>query len=233
MNAEPTELVLFDLDGTLLDGDSELAWTDFLAHKGLLDPAERLRNARAFEHAYHSGKLDEGRFVDFHLAPTRALKHQPRSGLDALNREFQHTVVPAMIRPGARALVAHHGEAGALLALVTATNSFISGPIARALGFEHLIATVLEQDGSGRFTGHCHGRPAFRAGKIERVEHWLAARGTHRDAFHRRVFYSDSINDLPLLEWATDPVVITPDAALAALAGQRRWPTLSSLAVGR
>jgi len=226
MKTEYTELALFDLDGTLLEGDSELAWSDFLARKGLIDPAECERNAQAFEQAYHGGMLDERTFLAFHLAPVQRLKQHPRSWFDTLSREFQQHVVPEMIRPGARALVARHLEAGALVALVTATNSFITGPIARTLGIGHVVATVLEQDSRGAFTGNCSGRPAFREGKIERVEHWLASLGMHHHAFRRSVFYSDSINDLPMLEWVRDPVVVTPDATLADIARRRGWSTL-------
>lgn len=231
MTTENTDLVLFDLDGTLLEGDSELAWTEFLARKGLIDPTERLRSAQAFDQAYRSGELSQQTFLDYHLAPTRALKHLPRHELDALNREFQREVVSHMIRPGASTLVAHHYATGSLVALVTATNSFITGPIAHTLGFRHLIATVLDQDENGLFTGDCHGTPAFREGKVERVEHWLACRGTHRNAFRRRIFYSDSINDLSMFEWATDPIVLTPDEILAHMAHRRGWPVLPHIPV--
>ena len=217
------ELALFDLDNTLLAGDSDYEWAQFLIDRGVLDRARyEAENDRYFA-AYEAGTLDIFEFLGFQLAP---LACYPRSRLDAWHAEFMAEKVRPMIAPGARALVARHREAGALCAIVTATNSFVTGPIARELGVPHLIATEPETR-DGAFTGKVAGVPCFREGKVERLEQWLARIGTPLEGFAASWFYSDSHNDLPLLERVSRPVAVDPDPRLAALAAARGWPVIS------
>ncbi|MBR0568491.1 HAD family phosphatase [Azoarcus sp. L1K30] len=225
--AQGLDLVLFDLDGTLLEGDSELAWTGFLAANGFLDAHTQAARDRAFARAYARGELDTSRFLDFHLAPVLALRHHSRAHLDALNHRFLAETVRPMIKPQAAATVRQHLDNGAMVALVTATNSFISGPIARELGIHHLVATVLEQDDRGSFSGRNRGIPAFRDGKIERVDAWLESLGLHGGSFDNTWFYSDSHNDLPLMQRVTRAVAVDPDATLRAHAAGCGWPIIS------
>ena len=216
-------LVLFDLDNTLLAGDSDFEWAQFLIGKGVLDrEVHEARNIEFFEH-YKAGTLDIHAFLDFQLAP---LARHPRAELDAWHAEFLATRIRPLIGPAARALVAGHAEAGDLMAIVTATNSFVTGPIAREFGIPHLIATIPAQEG-GAFTGKPRGMPAFKAGKIERVDNWLESLGLHMGSFERSWFYSDSHNDLPLMGRVTDPVAVDPDDTLRAHAQGKGWPVVS------
>lgn len=216
-------LVLFDLDNTLLNGDSDFEWAQFLIARGVLD--RELQHARneAFYAQYKAGTLDIFEFLDFQLAP---LARHPRAQLDAWHREYMDTVVRPMITAPARALVDQHIASGALVAVVTATNSFVTGPIVRELGIPHLIATIAAQE-NGNFTGKPRGVPAFRAGKIERVDNWLESLGLHMGGFERSWFYSDSHNDLPLLQRVSDPVAVDPDDTLRTHATTHNWPVLS------
>jgi HAD superfamily hydrolase (TIGR01490 family) len=216
------KLVLFDLDNTLLAGDSDYEWGQFLIDSGVLDRAEYESRNKGFYEQYKAGTLDIMAFLAFALAP---LARHPRETLDAWHAEFMQRRIEPMMREPARALVERH--AGDLRAVVTATNSFVTAPIARAFGIEHLVATEPEQDGRGGFTGRVAGIPCFREGKVSRVQGWLAGLGHGADAFDQRWFYSDSANDLPLLEWATHPVAVDPDDRLRAVATARGWPILS------
>ncbi|MBX3685270.1 MAG: HAD family phosphatase [Rhodocyclaceae bacterium] len=216
-------LVLFDLDNTLLAGDSDFEWAQFLISRGLVDQEiYEARNLEFYEN-YKAGTLDIHAFLDFQLAP---LARHPRQELDALHREFMNERVEPMITPAARALVRSHLDSGALVAIVTATNSFVTGPIARAFGIAHLVATVPAQQ-DGRFTGLPRGTPAFQGGKISRVDAWLESIGLYLGSFETSHFYSDSHNDLPLLEKVSDPVAVDPDDTLRAHAQQRGWPVIS------
>jgi HAD superfamily hydrolase (TIGR01490 family) len=216
-------LALFDLDNTLLNGDSDFEWAQFLIGKGVLDrEVHEARNIEFFEH-YKAGTLDIHAFLDFQLAP---LARQPRAELDAWRAEFLATRIRPLIGAQARALVASHAEAGDLLAIVTATNSFVTGPIAREFGIPHLIATIPAQEG-GRFTGKPRGLPAFRDGKITRVDAWLESLGLWLGGFEQSWFYSDSLNDLPLLERVTHPVAVDADDTLARTAEERDWLRIS------
>jgi HAD superfamily hydrolase (TIGR01490 family) len=216
-------LALFDLDNTLLAGDSDFEWAQFLIGKGVLDrEVHEARNVEFFEQ-YKAGTLDIHAFLDFQLAP---LSRHPRSELDAWHREFLDTRIRPAISAAARALVAKHAAAGDLLAIVTATNSFVTGPIAREFGIPHLIATIPAQQ-DGRFTGQPRGTPAFREGKIERVDAWLESLGLWLGGFEQSWFYSDSHNDLPLLEKVTHPVAVDADETLMQAAVQRGWPRIS------
>ena len=217
------KLALFDLDNTLLNGDSDFEWAQFLIGKGVLDrEVHEARNVEFFEQ-YKAGTLDIHAFLDFQLAP---LARHARTELDAWHREFVATRIRPQIGAAARALVEKHRAAGDLLAIVTATNSFVTGPIAQEFGIPHLIATIPAQE-NGRFTGQPRGTPSFREGKIARVNAWLESLGLWLGSFGQSWFYSDSHNDLPLLEQVTNPVAVDADATLAQVAAQRGWPRIS------
>ena len=212
-------LVLFDLDNTLLAGDSDFAWAQFLIGKGVLDrELQEAKNIEFYEH-YKAGTLDIHAFLDFQLAP---LARHPRTELDAWHREFMEQSVRPMITAQARALVQEHLDSGALVAVVTATNAFVTAPIVREFGIPHLVATIPAQEG-GSFTGKPRGLPAFKEGKIDRVDAWLESYGLHLGGFERSWFYSDSHNDLPLLEWVSEPRPTNPNARLTAEAERRGW----------
>lgn len=216
-------LALFDLDNTLLSGDSDFEWAQFLISKGVLDRQVHEAKNQAFYDDYKAGTLDIHAFLKFQLAP---LARHERRQLDAWHREFMATRILPLIDSPARELVRRHREAGDLCAIVTATNSFVTGPICREFGIPHLIATVPAHE-NGRFTGASRGTPAFKAGKIARVEAWLEEMGLWWGAFERSTFYSDSHNDLPLLEKVTHPVAVDPDDTLRAHAARFGWPILS------
>ena len=214
-------LALFDLDNTLLAGDSDFEWAQFLIEQGVLDREVYEARNQEFYDQYKKGTLDIHEFLDFQLKP---LARHPRRQLDAWHRRYMQSKIMPMMRETARALVARH--AADLCAVVTATNSFVTAPIAREFGIAHLVATEPAQD-NGEFTGGVAGLPCFRDGKITRVEAWLAARGQRLDSFERSFFYSDSLNDLPLLARVSDPVAVDPDATLRAHALAQGWPVIS------
>ena len=216
-------LALFDLDNTLLACDSDYEWGQFLVDRGVLDrQAYETQNA-AFYEQYKSGSLDIHEFLGFALRPLA--EHTPED-LDRWHADFMATRIRPAITAAARALVRRHQAAGDLCAVVTATNSFVTGPITREFGVPHLVATEPEHS-AGRFTGRVAGIPCFRQGKIVRVEAWLAAQGYRLQDFPQSAFYSDSHNDLPLLERVTHPVAVDPDPKLAAVARARGWPAVS------
>jgi HAD superfamily hydrolase (TIGR01490 family) len=214
-------LVLFDLDDTLLAGDSDFEWAQFLIERNVLDREVYEARNREFYEQYKAGTLDIHEFLDFQLKP---LSRHPRTQLDAWHRDYMERKVRPIMREKARALVERHR--GDLRVVITATNSFVTAPIARAFGIENLIATEPEL-ANGEFTGGVSGIPCFRDGKLVRLDAWLAGRGTSLAAFSESWFYSDSHNDLPLLERVTHPVAVDPDDALRAHAGRRGWPTIS------
>ena len=219
------ELVLFDLDNTLLSGDSDFEWAQFLIGKGVLDRELLEAKNLEFLRHYQAGTLDIHAFLDFQLQPLA--RHQ-RTELDAWHAEFMATRIRPIIGAAATALVQRHLKAGALTAIVTATNSFVTGPIAREFGIPHLIATVpAQRPGSGRYSGKPRGVPAFREGKTARVETWLESLGLWWGSFTRSYFYSDSHNDLPLLSIVSDPVAVDPDDTLRAHARELGWPIIS------
>lgn len=217
------DLVLFDLDNTLLAGDSDFAWAQFLIGKGVLDREVQEAKNIAFYEQYKNGTLDIHEFLDFQLAP---LARHPREQLDMWHREFMEQSIRPMITPKARALVEQHRSSGAMVAVVTATNSFVTGPIVREFGIPHLIATIPAQE-NGQFTGKPRGIPSFKAGKIERVDAWLESLGLHDGSFDSTWFYSDSHNDLPLMQRVQQPVAVDPDDTLRAYAASRAWPVIS------
>ena len=217
------ELALFDLDNTLLSGDSDYEWAQFLIERGVLERAEYEAKNEHFFRQYNAGELDIHEFLEFQLAP---LARYPREKLDEWHAEFMRTKIEPMIRAKGVELVRRHLGHGDLCAIVTSTNAFITAPIAREFGLEHLVATELEVR-NGRFTGKPSGTPCFREGKITRVEEWLAGQGRILASFTAIWFYSDSQNDLPLLEYITHPVVVDPDEVLHRVAVKRGWQIIS------
>lgn len=216
-------LALFDLDNTLLSGDSDFEWAQFLIGKGVVDPEIHAAKNQVFYQQYNEGTLDIDEFLAFQLAP---LARHPRAELDAWHREYMQRHVLPIIGQPARKTVAEHLEQGDLCALVTATNSFVTGPIARELGIPHLIATIPACE-DGDFTGAPRGIPAFREGKIVRVEAWLESMGLWWGSFENSWFYSDSHNDLPLMSKVTHPVAVDPDARLRAHAEKNHWEIIT------
>lgn len=217
------KLVLFDLDNTLLSDDSDFQWAQFLISKGVLDREVYEARNQVFFDNYKAGTLDIFEFLDFQLAP---LARHAREVLDAWHQEFMATVIRPVITQKARDLVNRHLAEDSIVAIVTATNVFVTGPIAREFRIPHLIGTVPAQEG-GRFTGKPRGTPAFQKGKIERVEAWLESMGLWWGSFESTHFYSDSRNDLPLLEIVSHPVAVDPDDTLRAHAEKLGWPVIS------
>jgi len=216
-------LALFDLDNTLLAGDSDYEWGQFLVDRGVLLREEYEAQNAAFYDQYKAGTLDIHEFLGFALRP---LARHAGEELERWHARFMDERIRPMIGEAARALVRRHLAAGELCAIVTATNSFVTAPIARAFGVAHLVATEPERV-AGRFTGRVAGTPCFREGKIERVQAWLARLGHRLEDFPVSSFYSDSHNDLALLERVSRPVAVDPDAALGAAARARGWPVIS------
>jgi HAD superfamily hydrolase (TIGR01490 family) len=216
-------LTLFDLDGTLIEIDSDHAFGEFLVNAGWVDREQFKRRNDTFYADYLAGTLDVPAYIDF---ATSAWRSRPADEVLALRERFVHELMGPAITAEALALVRRHQSAGDRVAIVTATNEFVTRPIADLFGVESLIALELERDGTGSVTGRIQGVPTFREGKVTRVEHWLSTLGHARSDFERITFYSDSINDLPLLEWCTHPVATNPGAALAAVATERGWPIL-------
>lgn len=221
---KPKRLALFDLDHTLLPLDSDYQWADFLARTGRAgDPKLARARNEDLMHRYNQGELTAEEAAEFMLGLLAA--HEPHE-LAHWHEQFMQDVIRPSMTPQAINLVREHLSAGDLCAIVTATNSFVTAPIARAFGVPHLIATDPQYVG-GRYTGKIHGTPSFKEGKVVRVNDWLASMDLALDAFERSHFYSDSINDLPLLEAVTDPVVTNPSPSLHEVAQARQWPVLN------
>jgi HAD superfamily hydrolase (TIGR01490 family) len=214
------KLALFDLDNTLLETDSDYEWAQFLIEEGVLDEAIYKERNQYFYDRYLDGTLDILEFLDFQLKP---LVNVPRDQLDRWHADFMHRKIRPMIFPKAKALIESHADA--LTAIVTATNRFITEPIAAELGVPNLLATDIEEI-DGMFTGKPRGTPTFREGKIQRVNEWLAEMG-HRLEDYESWFYSDSLNDLPLLERVDHAVAVDPDDRLRAEAQKRGWAIIS------
>jgi len=217
-------LTLFDLDGTLIETDSDHAFGEFMVAIGWVDAEAFKRRNDAFYEDYQAARLDIDAYIDFATAPWR-----DRAEVDALamRERFMGEVIRPQLDVRARALVRRHQAAGDSVAIVTATNEFVTRPIADAFGIPALISVELARDDNGRVSGAVRGVPSFREGKVLRVEQWLARQGWRHADFSRITFYSDSTNDLPLLEWATDPVATNPSPALAEIATARGWPVLN------
>ena len=216
-------LTLFDLDGTLIAGDSDHSFGEFMVDIGWADGDAWRRRNDEFYATYVAGALDVHAYVAFATSVWRS--RTPQEQADAHAR-FMREVIGPMLTPQARELVRKHQDAGDLVAIVTATNEFVTRPIAQAFGVPELLAIELERDGAGAVTGAIKGVPTYQHGKVVRVEQWLAAHQAGWNDFDRITVYSDSINDLPLLERATDPVATNPSAALEAVATERGWAIL-------
>ena len=213
-------LALFDLDHTLLDGDSDVLWCDFLMQRGVLDRGAFEPRNRAMEAGYHAGSVSPQAFCEFYVGTLAG--RTPDEWQPLRKAFFAECIAPRLLGAG-RACIESHRGAGHTLVLTTATNRFITEPTAQALGFPHLIGTECARDVAGRFTGAVAGVPNMRAGKVERLQQWLAAQGLALNAIDS-VFYSDSSNDLPLLAAVRRAVAVDPDSRLAAEAQARGWP---------
>jgi HAD superfamily hydrolase (TIGR01490 family) len=216
-------LALFDLDNTLLAGDSDYEWGQFLVDRGILEREQYEAQNRAYYEQYTAGTLDIHEYLGFALRPLA--EHAPED-LGRWHAEFMECRILPMVSARARALVRGHLERGDLCAIITATNSFVTAPIAREFGVPHLLATEPESRG-GRFTGRVAGTPCFREGKVRRLDEWLSGQGRSLGGFAESSFYSDSHNDLPLLERVTRPVAVDPDEALAKEAARRGWERIT------
>lgn len=216
-------LALFDLDHTLLPLDSDYQWADFLARTGRAgDPVEAQRRNEELMERYNAGQLTAEQSAEFMLG---LLTRAAPAELNDWHQDFMASIVKPAILPAARALVQEHTRRGDLCAIVTATNEFVTKPIAQAFGIPHLIATVPEMH-DDRYTGRIQGVASFQEGKITRVQAWLADMGLTLDSFEVSYFYSDSPNDLPLLEVVTHPVATNPSPMLREIAQARQWPIL-------
>lgn len=213
-------LALFDLDNTLLAGDSDHAWGEFLVRRGLVDGAWYKAQNDRFYADYCRGELDIIAYSEFVFAVL--VKESPET-LAAWHRQFMAEDVSRMILPKGRELLEQHRARGHRLLIITATNRFITGPIAAELGVTDLLATEPEIR-DGRYTGKVAGIPCYQHGKIERLQQWLAETGESAEGCW---FYSDSRNDIPLLEFATHPVAVDPDEPLRAHAASNSWPVIS------
>jgi len=224
MPVPPIRLALFDLDHTLLPLDSDHAWGVFTVELGWRDAQTHSRANDAFYEQYKAGTLDIAAYVRF--ATSAAREHGQQRAAEAHARFMEHVIRPAM-KPQAIELVRAHQAAGDMVIIITATNEFVTRPIAQAFGVDELIAIELERDPQGEPTGEIRGTPSFREGKVARVEQWLASRGLSWDRVAHSIFYSDSINDLPLLEKVHQPVATNPDQRLSAIATDRGWRILN------
>lgn len=213
-------LAIFDLDNTLLNGDSDYLWGQFLAQQGLVDKESYERENQRFYDEYKSGTLDIFEFLEFSLRP---LSENSLVQLKQLHQQFMDKSIRPIITPAARAKVDEHRQAGDTLLIITATNAFITAPIAAELGIENLLATDPEMV-DGRYTGKVSGTPCFREGKVERLETWLQQTGLN---LANSYFYSDSHNDLPLLERVSKPVAVDPDETLQQHAQMKGWDIIS------
>ena len=225
-----TQLALFDLDNTLLPCDSDYEWGQFLARIGVVDSQYYAAQNERFYQDYKAGRLDIHEFLRFALKP---LSEHSRAQLKEWHDAFMNEVIHGQLRQQALDLVKRHQDAGDLCCVVTATNSFVTRPIVERFGIEHLIATEPATTGDNplaNFTGEVKGIPNFREGKIQRVHDWLASQNLALDQLSRSYFYSDSMNDLPLLEKVSNPVATNPDKHLRSEAAKRNWPILELFA---
>ena len=213
-------LAIFDLDNTLIADDSDHQWGEFLIANKLVDvDAFKIANDQFFED-YKAGCLDIVKYQEFAHAP---LTKYSQDELAALHQQFMAEVIEPLILPKAEALIEHHRQQGHTLLIITATNLFVTGPIAKRLGIDNILATEGEIK-EGRYTGKMQGVPCFQAGKISRLDDWLSERDEETAGAY---FYSDSHNDLPLLEQVDKPIVVDPDDTLRATAEDRHWEIIS------
>jgi HAD superfamily hydrolase (TIGR01490 family) len=216
-------LALFDLDNTILAGDSDYNWSRFLIQEGYLDGAIHAEKNEKFYADYKAGTLDIFAFVEFQFKP---LARNPRTVLNQLLKKYVEEVIKPMITEKARALVKRHQDEGDLIIVITATNSFITKPIAELFGIENLIGTDPEEK-EGEFTGKVSGLPSFKEGKVTRLEAWLKGKNLSLASFENSYFYSDSHNDLPLMQKVTHPVAVDSDDVLSEYAKSKGWPQIS------
>jgi HAD superfamily hydrolase (TIGR01490 family) len=222
MNLAPN-LALFDLDHTLLPIDSDHTWGAFCIAEGLVDPLEHQQRNDEFAAQYRAGTLDIHAYVAF------AMRVAASAGKDRaahLHKKYMSDWILPAIKPQALELVRQHQAAGDTCIIITATNEFVTREIAKAFGVEHLIAVNLKRDTDGHYTNVIDGLPSFQGGKVTRMSSWLSERGLNWSDVPKSTFYSDSMNDLPLLEKVTNPVATNPDERLRALAKQRQWRVL-------
>ena len=212
-------LAIFDLDNTLLDGDSDHAWGEFLVQKELVDPVEYKKANDHFYQQYLDGCLDIFEYQAFAMEPLTRFNLEE---LAKLHQTFMDELITPMITEKSKALLKDHKSKGDYLLIITATNDFVTKPIAKLLGVDDIIATEAELI-DGRYTGKVKGTPSFHEGKITRLKAWV---DNHSDKFDESYFYSDSINDLPLLEWVDYPFVVNADEKLSQVAAERNWPSL-------
>jgi HAD superfamily hydrolase (TIGR01490 family) len=225
-----TQLALFDLDNTLLPFDSDYEWGQFLVRQGVVDGIDYAQKNEQFYADYKLGNLDIDAFLRFALKP---LSEHPRAQLQEWHDAFMAEVIIGKLHPASIALVKRHQDAGDLCCVVTATNSFVTRPIVNAFGIAHLVATepaTINNEATQMFTGAVHGIPSFREGKIHQVRDWLASLGHTMEQMEKSYFYSDSLNDLPLLEAVSHPIATNPDPRLRAEAEKRQWPILELFA---
>lgn len=213
-------LAIFDLDNTLLGGDSDYEWGRFLASKGIVNADEYERENQRFYDEYKAGELDIFEFLTFSLRP---LAETDPAKLNAMHQEFMQSRIMPIILPAARALIQKHQSQGDTLMIITATNRFVTEPIAEELGIPHLLATDPEII-NGRYTGQVAGTPCFQDGKVTRLHAWLA---NSDETLEESWFYSDSHNDIPLLELVTHPVAVDPDETLEQHAEMKGWQIMS------
>lgn len=213
-------LAIFDLDNTLLAGDSDYLWGVFLVEQGLVDREHYERENLRYYEQYQAGTLDIHAFLSFSLRPLA--QHDPAT-LQSLRERFIREKIAPIMLPKARALIENHRQRGHTLLIISATNRFVTGPIAEAYGVSGLLASEPEMK-HGRYTGRVAGIPCYREGKVARLEQWLKEKGV---APGESWFYSDSHNDIPLLEKVTHPVAVDPDAQLMEYAKKKNWPVIS------
>lgn len=216
-------LAIFDLDNTLLNGDSDYNWSLFLIKKGILDQSIYEQQNEEFFKDYQTGSLDIDAYAEFQFKP---LRENERLFLNDLRDEYVATIIRPMITEKAKDLVNEHRSQGDQLLIITATNSFITKPIAALFGIEELIGTDLEEI-NNQFTGKIKGVASFQEGKVTRLNQWLDNKHLTLAQFDKTFFYSDSKNDLPLLRIVSHPVAVNPDATLNTEAKKNNWPIMS------
>ena len=213
-------LALFDLDHTLLNGDTQSEWGCYLADRGIIDLAAYQESMAVFDESYHRGALDIRALIEFQI---KILKPYPLPTLYAWREEFvQERIRPLLVEAGGKA-IAEHKKQGDELVLITATNEFLTTPIAKLLDIQHLIASQEEYDVQGNLTGHFCGIPSYREGKVTRFHQWLKEQGRQRNYYKKILFYSDSHNDLPLLSLVDEPIIVNPDPQLREHALKNNW----------
>ena len=217
-------LAIFDLDHTLINTDSDNAFPQFLIEKGLLDAEQAAAQNAQFYQDYQNGCLNVADFVAFQIAPLVGMQPAQRNELHA---EFMQKYIQSHITQMAKMLVQSHRDAGDELLVISSTNEYIITPICHAFGINNIIGTQLESDENGAFTGKMVGTPSLREGKITRLNEWLAARGETMQSYGKTYFYSDSHNDLPLMQLVDEAVAVNPDETLLAHAKQHGWAVLN------